>query len=348
MAWGATVLVKYAMLPAVLLLALPFVRAFGRRPREAWPAVAALLAFAAIALAYNAARTGTPFGSGYGRQATAAAFSTPLFVGLYGLLVSSGKGLVWFAPLVALAPAAFTTARRRLGAPAVGIALAVLVMTVVYATFEHWAGDGSWGPRYLVPFVPLLFVLMVAAESGQPWRGPGRRLVVGALAVAGLLVQLGGVGIYFGAQMREAGDYPYTKPLSDPSFMVDSHFNPARSPIAGHARMLGRNLAAHVRGDWPEIRPSAPGAEADATAAAGVSSVERERLALPPAQVEALTRGLDFWWTYAAYAGLPRLPLLVAAAALLFAAAMAARAAWRALRRLEVRPLPQAPDTWIA
>jgi hypothetical protein len=355
-AWGATVLVKYAMLPAVLLLAWPFVLAFARRPREAWPAATTLLAFAAIALAYNAARTGTPFGSGYGRQATAAAFSTPLYVGLYGLLVSSGKGLAWFAPLVALAPAAFTTARRRLGTPAVGIALAVSVMTVIYATFEHWAGDGSWGPRYLVPFVPLLFVLLVAAESGQPWRGPGRRLVVGALAVAGLLVQLGGVGIYFGAQMREAGDYPYTKPLSDPSFMVDSHFNPARSPIAGHARMLGRNVAAHLRGDWPEIRPSAPGAGAaaptdaavDATAVAGVSSVERERLALPPAQVEALTRGLDFWWTYAAYAGLPRLPLLAAALALLLAAAMAARAAWRALRRLEVRPLPQAPDTWIA
>ncbi|MEO6463444.1 MAG: hypothetical protein ABIP29_10255, partial [Candidatus Eisenbacteria bacterium] len=90
--------------------------------------------------------------------------------------------------------------------------------------------------------------------------------------------------------------------------------------------------------------PGAPGAPG----APGVSTVERERLALPPAQVEALTRGLDFWWTYAAYAGLPRLPLVAAAAALLLAAGLAFAAAWRALRRLEVRPLPQAPETWIA
>ncbi len=349
-AWGMTVVVKYALLPAVVLLALPFLPAFARRLRVAWPALAALAACAALALAYNAARTGTPWGSGYGRQATAAAFSTPLLVGLYGLLLSSGKGILWFAPLTALVPAAFPAARRRLGAPALGIGLALAIMTLVYATFEHWAGDGSWGPRYLVPLLPLALTLVVAAGSGQPWQGGGRRLLVGGLALAGLLVQLGGVGIYFGAQMREAGDYPYTRALSDPSFMVDSHFNPKHSPIAGHARMLARNLAAHLRGEWPAIAPIVP-AEAGSAATSrvsGISTVEQERLSLPPAQVEALTRGLDFWWTYAAYAGLPRLPLLAATTALLLAAGAAFAAAWRSLRRLEVRPLPQAPETWIA
>jgi hypothetical protein len=358
LAWGFTVLVKYALLPAVVLLGLPFVPAFARRARAAWPAAAALVACALVALAYNAARTGSPLGSGYGRQATAAAFTTPLFVGLYGLLLSSGKGIVWFAPLTALVPAAVVAARRRLGAPALGIGLACAGMTLVYATFEHWAGDGSWGPRYLVPFVPLALSLVVAADASQPWRGPERRLLVGGLALAGLLVQVAGVGIYFGAQMREAGDYPYTRSLSDPSFMAESHFNPAKTPIAGHARMLVRNAAAHLAGEWPRITPGAtaaapadlPATPADVGAAApgAVSTVERERLAVPPAQVRALTRGLDFWWAYAAYAGLPRAPLLLAFALLLAASGAAFAAAWRALRRLEVRPLPQAPDTWIA
>ena len=347
-AWGGTVLVKYALAPAVVLLLLPFLPAFLRRARAAWPAFLALAACATLALAYNAARTGTPWGSGYGRQATAAAFSTPWFVGLYGLLVSSGKGILWFAPLTALVPAAIAPARRRLGAPALGIALACSVMTIVYATFEHWAGDGSWGPRYLVPLVPLLLTLVVCAGSGQPWQGEGRRLLVGALAVVGLLVQLGGVGIYFGAQMREAGDYPYTRALSDPSFMVDSHFNPARSPILSHARMLARNVAEHARGDWPRIEPEAFVPPRATAGGAGISTVEHERLALPPSQVAALTHGLDFWWTYAAYAGLPRVPLLLVATALFALAGVAFAAAWRALVRLEVRPLPQAPDTWIA
>jgi hypothetical protein len=218
----------------------------------------------------------------------------------------------------------------------------------VYASFEHWAGDGSWGPRYLVPLLPLAMLLVVAAEGQEPWRGRGRRLLVGALAIAGFLVQLGGVGIYFGAQMREAGDYPYTRALDDPSFMVDSHFNPARTPIAGHWRMLARNAAAHLRGEWPRITPGAGDAVAAADAGGTVSTVEGARLALPPAQVEALTRGLDFWWTYAAYAGLPRLPLLVLAGALFVAAGLAFARAWRAVRALEVRPLTQAPDAWVA
>jgi hypothetical protein len=165
---GRTVLVKYALAPAVLLLALLFLPDL-RRTRAALPGVLAVLLCVLLALVYNATRTGSPLGTGYGRQATASAFSTPLFVGLYGLLLSSGKGILWYAPLVVLVPAAVPAAVRRLGAPAWGIVLALCAMTLVYASFEHWAGDGSWGPRYLVPLVPLALTLVVAAHAQEPW-----------------------------------------------------------------------------------------------------------------------------------------------------------------------------------
>jgi len=45
------------------------------------------------------------------------------------------------------------------------------------------------------------------------------------LGLAGIAVQKGGVFISIGAQMREAGDYPYELPLTDPRFMT---FNQAR------------------------------------------------------------------------------------------------------------------------
>ncbi len=336
LAWGGTVLVKYALLPAVVVLALPFLPDL-RRMRAALPGVFAVLVCVALALAYNAMRTGSVFGSGYGRQGTLDAFSTPLFVGLYGLLLSSGKGVLWFAPLVVLVPAAVVPAWRRLGAPAIAIAAACALMTLIYASFEHWAGDGSWGPRYLVPFVPLALVLVVAAHAQQPWGGVPRRALVGTLAALGLIVQLGGVGVYFGAQMREAGDYPYTKALDDPSFMVESHFNPARSPIGHHWRMLARNAGEHARGQWPKLTP-----------ASGRTGVEAERLAVPADQVEGLTHALDFWWTYAAYAGLPRLPLLLLAFALFAFALLQLGYALKSARDLEMRPLPQAPDVWAA
>jgi hypothetical protein len=350
LAWGGTVLVKFALAPAVLLLSLPFLPML--RKRTALLGVLAALLCLALALVYNAARTGTPFGSGYGRQATASAFSTPIFVGLYGLLLSSGKGIVWYAPLVVLVPAAIPAAVRRLGAPAWGIALALGTMTLVYASFEHWAGDGSWGPRYLVPLVPLALTLVVAAQAQEPWGGSLRRAVTGALAVAGFLVTLGGVGIYFGAQMREAGDYPYTRALDDPSFMAESHFNPWRMPIAAHWRMLGRNTVLFAKGEGPRITPSAAaaseGVPAPDTPAHGISSVEGERLAVPSGQVDALTKALDFWWAYAIAAGMPKVPLLLAAALLLVLAIAAGLRAYAEARRIEVAPLPQAPDTWIA
>lgn len=339
LAWGLTILTKYALLPVVMLLALPFVPSL-RRLRTVLPGILALALCAVLALLYNEARTGSPFGSGYGRQATAAAFTTPILVGLYGLLLSSGKGVLWFAPLTALVPGSLAPAWRRFAPLTFGITSALAFVLLMYSQFEHWAGDGSWGPRYLVPFIPLALALVVAAHAQTPWGGRPRRILVGTLAALGLLVQLGGVGIYFGAQMREAGDYPYTKALNDPSFMAESHWNPWRAPIADHWKMLARNTRAHVAGDWPTLTL--------AVSESGTSSVESERLAVPAGELPGLTKALDFWWTYAAYAGLPRVPLLLTALLLLVLAGLELVYAWRSAVRLEVRPLEQAPDVWIA
>jgi hypothetical protein len=347
--FGGAVLVKYAMLPAVVLLALPFAPSL-KRAKSAWPGAVAVALCLVLALVYNAARTGTPFGSGYGRQATLSAFSTPLFVGLYGLLLSSGKGVIWFAPLTVLVPAAIPAAARRLGAVAWAIVATLVASLLMYASFEHWAGDGSWGPRYLVPLVPLSFVLVVAAHAQEPWGGRGRQWLVGALAVLGLVVTLGGVGVYFGAQMREAGDYPYTRSLDDPSFMAESHFNPWRSPIAGHWRMLARNTGLFVRGQSPHLTPGAVAASpaSGQDSARGTSSVESQRLSVPAGEVSGLTRALDFWWAYAIAAGVSRWVVLLGALALFGAALVAFEAAWAFAKALEVRPLPVAPDLWVA
>ena len=39
------------------------------------------------------------------------------------------------------------------------------------------------------------------------------------------------VKIHYGAEMREVGDYPYTRPLNDPRFMSESHFDPHQSAV---------------------------------------------------------------------------------------------------------------------
>jgi hypothetical protein len=342
--------VKLAMLPFALMAMLPL----RSRPEAVRLFALALLAAMTGHLGYNVARFGTPFETGYGAQAGLSAYTTPLWVGLYGLLLSSGKGLAWFAPAVWLLPAGWQAARKVHGAPVKepgrvhkivwGLArylppilrprfepyvpprrhevlrraapvflLMAGFAAVMYGMFEHWAGDGSFGPRYLFPFLPILF-LLVAPALEHPSRV--RRRLAQGLAIAGLLVQIGGVAIHFGAQMREAGDYPYTLPLNDPHFMSDSHFNPAYTPILGHWRMLVRNAGEHVHGEAPRLTIGAapdstaivapPSDLASATARLGVGEEDQRRL----------LHALDFWWLYATYAGSPALPLQAVAALL--------------------------------
>jgi len=325
---------KLSMLPLALACVSPMI---GLRFRR-WlsPLQGLILALAGHAI-YNWVRFGTPFETGYGAQASASAFTTPLLVGLYGLLLSSGKGVMWFAPALWLAPIGWRKMRRdpappapREGAPlgwnstgaarvaSRGIAAAWAVGLYLYARFQHWAGDGSFGPRYLIPLLPLAFLMVALALEGAT---RARRFAIAVLIAAGLFVQIGGVSIYFGAQMREAGDYPYTLALDDPRFMNESHWNPAFSPIAGHWKMLIRNLGEHVRGDAPRLDLANPAGS---------------RLGVDEADQARLLHGFDFWWTYLIYAGFPPGP--VAAVALLLAglAAFAASKLWRAYR-LETR-----------
>ena len=322
---------KLSVLPLALACLLPFLALKPATWR--WPALGLALAMLGHGV-YDLARFGNLFETGYGAQATPAAYSTPLRVGVYGLLLSSGKGVMWFAPALWLVPFGVAAMRRgvgpgpgpagevarlrarRLAASAIGMAWAAAL--VLYGRFQHWAGDGSFGPRYLVPLLPLGFVPVAFACDRMR---DARRTAALGLAAAGLLVTLGGVAIYYGAQMREVGDYPYRLALDDPHFMEASHFNPRYTPVVGHWRMLVRNLGEHLRGEWPRL-----GGAGAPDARLGVSAEDQHRL----------LHALDFWWAYALYEGVPAIPLLLAALGIKLAALwvlwLAARAAGREAR----------------
>ncbi len=301
--------VKASMAPIALLCVTPLI--VSRPPRDWWPVVAGLAIAVAGHLGYDLARFGNPLETGYGAQATPAAYTTPLWVGLYGLLISSGKGVLWFAPSLWLAPRGWRRmwqqpphARRAL----LGTVLALGGALLIYSKFEHWAGDGSFGPRYLVPLLPLAFIAVAFVLDRASRLARAAAVLLGTL---GLLVQIGGVSIHFGAEMREVGDYPYTRALNDPRFMSDSHFNPRFSPIVGHWRMLRRNLGEHLHGQAPRLT-----GEGAADPRVGIASADQDRL----------LHALDYWWLYMTYAGLPRARVALAALLLLGVTLLAA---WR-------------------
>jgi hypothetical protein len=121
------------------------------------------------------------------------AFSTPFWIGLHGVLFSSGKGLVWFAPAAALGLALMPWLMRvepRVGFLAAGTSATMLVMVACWWT---WHGGWSWGPRLLVPLMPV-FVLPLAWLFDRCSRfSGGLRIAMLVVIAASVAVQIWGV-----------------------------------------------------------------------------------------------------------------------------------------------------------
>jgi hypothetical protein len=199
---GAAVLVRDDSLFLVLVPFTIYAAAVSlrRNPNWAWRLQSAL-AWAApigaaglLALVYHLVRFG--WGSGpYGHDGMG--FTQPLLGGLYGLLLSPGAGLLVFVPVLALAFFGFPEFFGRWRAEAALIAVLVVLRLLFFARWWDWQGGATWGPRYLVPLVPLMLVPVAFLPAGW-WRKAA--LALGAVGVGiELLDQLVPYGLYYGA-----------------------------------------------------------------------------------------------------------------------------------------------------
>lgn len=164
-----------------------------------------------LALWYNWIRFGAPFNSGYLPQES---FSAIWWRGIVGQLVSPGRGLLWYTPWLLLVVPAVLWAWRR--AP-VGTAVAggsFLAYLLLYGKWYMWHGGFAWGPRFLVPVLPLLAWVAVPAVARSRW------LFVG-LAALGVGVNLIGALWSFAPhqQWLEA-----QLPLFDPRTFFDVYY----------------------------------------------------------------------------------------------------------------------------
>lgn len=190
---------------------------------SSWRHLVAFLAPAAfllgVALLYNYCAFGHAFTGGYHEEG----WSTPLYLGLYGLLLSSGKSLLLFVPLTIVAPlglVAFYKAGRR--EEAVLFTAIFGTYLLLHAGWWSWYGGWSWGPRFLVPTLPFLILPLGALWPG----GTARHVSLIALTVISVFVQSLGVVIDFNRYMLLVNDL--TKLL----------FIPEYSPLIGHLQLL--------------------------------------------------------------------------------------------------------------
>lgn len=261
---------------SILIVLLPFVAAVvlvasakPHRLRHLLFVVAGWLPFAGVWLAFEIVRFGSPFAS-YGGEK----FSHSLPDGLWRLLVGPNKGLLLYFPLALLA----FLGLRRLGGLARVQALVVsgFVLFTLVTTAEWWAWDGTagWGPRLLVPTVPLLAALSAIGASAVPvavfWILFGLGAALNSLGV----LQPDAVTMWYYQELAgrplseaEASAYPAWalrkgadgRQLLNPHYFV--HGIPAMSPISVswhllQARLFARDpLAACRIPPWPTDVP---------------------------------------------------------------------------------------------
>jgi len=202
-------------------------RRYGR-PSLHWPLISLLALAAPIGIAlgatlwYNWFRFGDPLLVGY---PVGLGFSIGVWwQGIVGLLVSPGRGIVWYVPWLILAVPAIPRAWR-LASEAAGTAVAIcLLYLLLYGKWFLWHGGYCWGPRFLAPLLPLLAWLAVPAAAR--WR----RFFI-ALVLLAVAVNLIGVAWDFDEQQETLIQ------TGLPLFHPRTYFDPQYAQIPGMLRL---------------------------------------------------------------------------------------------------------------
>lgn len=175
-----------------------------------------------LMLWHNYARFHNILQTGYEGQG----FTTPLPVGLLGLLVSPGRSLFLYSPLVILGVISLRWFKARFPDMTLFILTATVSAFLFYGQWWSWHGGWSWGPRFLVPLVPFLLIPLGAQLPSR-----GFALVTIAFWVFSLLVVIPGVCVDFNAYFVNS---LYRESLSEHALW----FDPRHSQIIAQWRYL--------------------------------------------------------------------------------------------------------------
>ncbi|MBL8062099.1 MAG: hypothetical protein JNK32_03700 [Anaerolineales bacterium] len=142
--------------------------------------------FALFLLAYyNWSRFGSFFSFGYGEES----FTGKLHDGLYGLLLSPGRSVFVYSPILAFALLGIKPMiKKDFALFSLTLAL-ILTHTIVIALWHSWDGGWSWGSRLLTPIV-LILGIFLAPIIDQARTRPMDMAILLIFGLLGLFVQI--------------------------------------------------------------------------------------------------------------------------------------------------------------
>lgn len=153
---------------------------------------------------WNWLRFGSPLTTSYAAWQPETGFSTPIIAGVFGLWLSAGKGLLFYNLIVWLGLIGLISLWRRDRALTILIGLLLLIPTFFFARYDLWTGGWNWGPRYLLPLVPLLVLTAGVWVQAKPSRF--RRSALIAVCVLGLVLNVPAVLVDHSRYVVEAGE----------------------------------------------------------------------------------------------------------------------------------------------
>ncbi len=210
-----------------------------------------LLPSLGIDAAFNLLRFGSPLRTGPYPDDS---LGFPLLQGLPDLLLSPGKGLLWYSPAVLLLALAARPFARRFPLPARLFALIGGVYLLFYANVNYWHGDPAWGPRYLYATLP--YLILPLGEVWRRWRAyprPVRGVVIGVLACS-FLVQFAAVSVSY--WRWEHGMFAYhidQIEYHDWGWNLNYYWRPDQSPLVSALGGVGE-ITQHDVDGAPTVR----------------------------------------------------------------------------------------------
>lgn len=196
-------------------------------------AIPLVIALAGVLL-FNQIRSGNLFQNSYEGEGWTGIF----WQGIYGLLISSGRGIIFYSPLVILAiPGLLWLWREEWQAEVALIIGLLLIQLIMYSFWWTWDAGWVWGPRFLVSTQPLLMLGLL------PWlRQPRYKLLLLSVVVISFFIQIVGVSTSPAAYILRT-NYTYAQTL----------YKPIASPLLGHTvDLLNKRvfllIPSHARG----------------------------------------------------------------------------------------------------
>lgn len=149
-----------------------------------------LISLALIGL-YNWARFGNPLTTGYGFS-VGEGFTTPFWRGFIGLTISPFRGIAWYSPVLLLGIPGWLMLRRKINWLAWLTLALVSLQLILFSLWSSWEGGVVWGPRFLIPVIPLM-VVWLAPLVEAAWDKRVILMVIAGFAALSTVIQLLGV-----------------------------------------------------------------------------------------------------------------------------------------------------------